>query len=81
MMKLRLFTLMFFMMALPLNAFAHGTEEEYQKEGLMFDKIIGGGLVVSILLLVVSVVGIVVISKKIKSISVKNKQGQKKAIN
>ncbi|PGT84540.1 F510_1955 family glycosylhydrolase [Bacillus sp. AFS040349] len=79
MMKLRLFTLMFFMMALPLNAFAHGTEEEYQKEGLMFDKIIGGGLVVSILLLVVSVVGIVVISKKIKSISVKNKQGQKKS--
>ncbi|MFD2216521.1 F510_1955 family glycosylhydrolase [Metabacillus endolithicus] len=78
-MRLRLLTLMFFIMTLPLNAFAHGTEEEHQREGLMYGKLIDGGLVASILLLVVSVFGIIVISKKIKSISVKNKQGQKKS--
>ncbi|MCQ6275946.1 hypothetical protein JMM81_13440 [Bacillus sp. V3B] len=79
MMKLRLFTLIYFLMvALPIDVFAHGTEEEHQKEGLMYDKLIDGGLLVSVLLLVVSVVGIIVISKKAKSINVKSQQGQKK---
>ncbi|UYG98092.1 F510_1955 family glycosylhydrolase [Cytobacillus firmus] len=79
-MNLRLFTLTFLILTvLPLSAFAHGTEAEHQEEGLVYNKIAEGGLLISVILLLISVAGIIVISKQIKSVKVKSQKGQKKS--
>jgi hypothetical protein len=64
------------LVSVPINVFAHGTEEEHQQESLFYETLIDWGFVLSAVLFIAGLVWLFILSRKLKATNVKNQKGQ-----